>query len=201
MRKRFYGWARAWPSTSSTTSRALGNELVLALVLALVGVTGCSKKSEPPPPPSATSAETASPPAASVPSSVAPSTPPFVLNGRLAQELANRPPTALTVEKVFDAFTKTGAKLLETKQHLASPFLAKYCMEAHTEEGVYTDVCEYGDEATATQGKDASSKAFSTVPNRTLYQNKKTTLTLRNGNPGPKTTAQVTTFATTFKAL
>jgi hypothetical protein len=162
---------------------------------------GCSKKSEPPPPAAeAPSASAASLPSAP-PSGVAPAISPQIIAGRLAAETASRTPTDPSVEKVFEAFVKTGAKLFDSTQHLASPYSAKYCVEAHSDLGVYTDVCEFADEASAKKGMDASTKAFATVPNRTLLLNKKTLLTLRDSTPGPKSAEQVKTLAATFKAL
>ena len=174
--------------------------LVLPLGTLVLG-SGCSKKSEPTPAASETASAAPPPSPSTPPSNVAPALPPQILGARLASEAASRTPNEITVEKVFEAFTKTGATLHDPKQHLATPFSARYCMEAHTANDVVTDVCEFADDASATKGKEASTKAFGSVPLRTLYLNKKTMLTLRDATPTPKSAEEIKTLVATFTAL
>jgi hypothetical protein len=101
-----------------------------------------------------------------------------VLVGRLAEEAASRPKDTPSAEAAFAAFTKAGVPLHGIFQHLGSPIFASYCASATTEANTAMSVCEYGDEATLQKGKAESAKAFAAIPNRDIYVNKKTTLTL-----------------------
>jgi hypothetical protein len=176
------------------------------LFLMFVLGAGCSKKSEPPSPAASTSA--APPPAASAvasvappTSAVAPATPPGILAGALARESSLRPPPDPSVEKVIEAFNKTGTPMIEVKQHMAAPFLARYCVAAHTEADLYADICEYPDLAQTQKGKEESQRAFPSFKNRTFYSNRRTVLTLREVTPSPKSAEQVKTLSAAFMAL
>lgn len=101
---------------------------------------------------------------------------------RFANEAAHRPKGTVRVEDVFDAFTKAGVTLREQRQHLASPFKAKYCVGAQAGHDLHMSICEYDDDKTAMEGRQMSEKAFATIARRDLYQNKATTLTIRRND-------------------
>lgn len=100
---------------------------------------------------------------------------------RFQVEAKGRPTGTVRVEDAYAAFQGAGAKLREQRQHLGAPFLAAYCVGAQTGDDVHLSVCEYKDAAKAQEGKAMSEKSFGAVPNRTLYINGATTLTLRVG--------------------
>ncbi len=102
---------------------------------------------------------------------------------RFATEAKERPTGTVRVEDAITAFQAAGATLREQRQHLGSPFLAAYCVGAQTGEDIHFSLCEYNDVARAKEGKAMSEKSFGSVPNRTLYLNGATTLTLRVGAP------------------
>jgi hypothetical protein len=101
---------------------------------------------------------------------------------RFAAEAKNRPGGTVRVEEVFSAFTQAGVELRETRQHLAGPFEAMYCVGTQAGGDVHMSVCEYKDEPTATNGREMSDKALKAVGRRELVQNKATTLTIRRGS-------------------
>ena len=134
---------------------------------------------------SASAAAAAIAPASSVASSAAPSAAagsvdPFLsIMDRLKREQQSRPHVAPTADDVFAAFGKTGVKLKEQKQHLASPIAAAYCVGAKSDdEALAMSVCEYPDEATGTAGVETSKKTFAAVANRNVWRNKATTLAI-----------------------
>jgi hypothetical protein len=173
-------------------------------------VAGCKKSEPAPPAPSAEPPAAAPPPAASS-AAAAPSssgTPENALptsiaglSQRLSMESSRRPPGDPSADAVFEAFSKAGVTLLEMKQHLASPYAANYCMEGHTANGVYADVCEFSEAEKANASKEVSTKAFAAVPNRTLLVRKKTLLTIRQGSPGPKDAAEAKAMTAAFTKL
>lgn len=120
---------------------------------------------------------------------------------RFANEAKSRPTGTVRVEDVFAAFQGEGAKIREQRQHLAGPFLASYCVGAQTGEDVHLSVCEYKDAAKAKEGKAMSDQAFGTVPNRTLYQNGGTTLTVRVGGSSAADKELAKKLVQTFSTL
>jgi hypothetical protein len=104
---------------------------------------------------------------------------------RFVMEAKNRPTGTVRVEDVLAAFTKAGVELYETRQHLAHPFDAMYCVGTKAGKDVHMSICEYKDEATATKGREMSDKAFKSVGRREIVQNKATTLTVRRGDVNP----------------
>jgi hypothetical protein len=113
------------------------------------------------------------------------------LGDKMAQEATARPAGALRAEDVFAAFQKEGMKLKEPpKQHMGSPVGAMYCAGALSEANLAMSVCEYRDEAAAKKGKDESANAFKAIPNRDIYVNKQTTLTILQNPKGPESEAE-----------
>lgn len=100
---------------------------------------------------------------------------------RFATEAKNRPTGTVRAEDVIAAFKDAGANIREQRQHLGAPFLAAYCVGGQTGTDVHFSICEYTDAARAKEGKAQSEQAFGAVPNRTIYVNGATTLTLRVG--------------------
>ena len=105
------------------------------------------------------------------------------------------------VEDCLDAFKKVGAEIREEAQHLASPFLAQYCVGFQTGKDVHGSLCEYKDEAMATKGRETSEKAFAAVTNRKVYRNGGSTLTLRVGTTTPENDALVKKLIAAFQAV
>jgi len=105
------------------------------------------------------------------------------------------------VEAVFAAFTRAGVPVHGQFQHLASPIYAKYCMSAKTEHEIAMSVCEYESAAMAIKGKDESNKAFGSIPNRDIYVNKGTTLTLLQDPKTPASEAEYKLLVSAFGAL
>lgn len=148
------------------------------------------KKEEPPPASSVTAAETVPPPGS------ASAMPPYPgralsLGDKMNQEAAARSAGALRAEAVFEAFQKDGMKLkAPPKQHMGSPVGATYCAGATSEANLAMSVCEYRSDAEAKKGREDSVGAFKAIPNRDVYQNKQTTLTILQNPKGPESEAE-----------
>lgn len=194
-------------------SRADGTETGVKLVafclasLVVLTSAACSKQT-PEPSPTASSASVSSAASAPVPTTepLGSALPPVdpaqaSIPDRFAAEAMKRPTGVPRIEDAFDAFKKAGIELREEKQHLGSPFLAIYCVGFQTGNDVHASICEYKDEATATKGRDTSDKSFSTVPNRKVYRNGGSTLTVRVGVVTPANDALVKKMLATFQAL
>jgi hypothetical protein len=121
--------------------------------------------------------------------------------GRFATEAARRPAGVPRVEDCLDAFKKLGAEIREEAQHLASPFLAQYCVGFQTGKDVHGSLCEYKDQAIAIKGRETSEKAFASVANRKVYRNGGSTLTLRVGTTTPENDALVKKMIAAFQAV
>jgi hypothetical protein len=160
--------------------------IVLQTLLAAVVLVGCSK-----PAPSVEVADSAPPAMASAVPSSAPSAPAiqpvFSVGDKLQSEQRDRPTGTPKGEDVYAAFEKAGFALTEKQQHVASVFGAKFCVGAKTDNDMAFSVCEYVDEPSAKAGRDVSLKTLAMVPNREIFVNKKTTLTVRQ--PAKKTPA------------
>lgn len=158
------------------------NVLVLA---ALVLLVGCSKKSSPEATDKATPASSTSVAAAEAPL-LPPKAPEpkgggaiLTLGDRLVAEQGSRPDGTPKAEAVYDAFEKAGIKITERKQHVAKIYGAMFCLGAKTDIDLHYSVCEYETPTAAVQGRESATKAFASVPNRQLADNKKTVLTVR----------------------
>jgi hypothetical protein len=189
----------SYPVEPSARKRAL----LLLLVGAVAGLPGCSKKDS--------QAPDAGPRASAASSSANASVPPAgtqwpqrrgdSLAARMQQESASRATGTPTVEAVLAAFTKAGVSLHDVGQHLGSPIGAMFCNKANTDHGIIISVCEYESEQAAVAGNATSAKAFSMVPNRDLYVNKKTTLTLLQQPKSAASEAEAKNLMTIFMAL
>lgn len=98
----------------------------------------------------------------------------------LTSEAKNRPKDTPSAEAVIDALRAAGFDVKPAKQSLAYTVKAKYCAISGTSTGLGIAICEYESAEAAEEGKKHSLEKFSTIPNREIAINKKTTLTLRN---------------------
>jgi hypothetical protein len=181
-----------------------------ATVLVGVVVCACSKtvpENAPPASSASVSSAASTAPSPLAPSAAAGSVPAVPdpaqasIPDRFAAETARRPTGTPRVEDCLDAFKKVGAEIRDEAQHLASPFLAQYCVGFQTGKDVHGSLCEYKDEAAATKGRDLSEKSFAAVTNRKVYRNGGSTLTLRVGTTTPENDALVKKMVTAFQAV
>ena len=127
---------------------------------------------------------------------------------RFAAEAKGRPEGIKpTVEDVYAALRAAGLTIVDVKQHLASPQGARYCVGARIV-GASADLlldasaCEYATQESARIGRDYSESSLKDViPNRTIYANKQTTLTLREAQKTPDIDALVGKASSTFAKL
>lgn len=128
-----------------------------------------------------TAATDASLPDAEAPAVVRTSTVPAPsLVQRLEQEAARRPAGTPKVEEVHAALRAAGIDLKPLRQTLALTVEASYCVISGSPSGLGVAICEYVDEKAAERGKALSLERLQAVPNREIFVNRKTTLTLRN---------------------
>ena len=99
---------------------------------------------------------------------------------RLQREAANRPAGTPKVEEVHEALRAAGIDLKPLRQTLALTVEASYCTISGSPSGLGVAICEYADEAAAERGRALSLDRLKAVPNREIFVNRKTTLTLRN---------------------
>jgi hypothetical protein len=118
----------------------------------------------------------------------------------LEGESKNRPTGTVRVEDVLDAFAKAGVTVHESRQHLASPYEAMYCMGTKAGHDLHMSICEYKDETTAESGKAMSLKAFG-QGRRDIWRNKATTLTVRRGDEDAGDRALQEKLVATFRGL
>lgn len=168
-----------------------------ATALVAVAVSACSKAV----PENALPASSSS--VASAPSTVTRAPAPLAASipDRFATEASRRPTGVPRVEDCLDAFEKVGAEIREEAQHLASPFLALYCVGFQTGKDVHGSLCEYKDEAVAIKGREVSEKAFASMTNRKVHRNGGSTLTLRVGTTTPEDDALVKKMIAAFQAV
>lgn len=119
----------------------------------------------------------------------------------LKQEAASRPAGTPRAEDLIEAAKKKGIAFAEPKQVLANKAGAKFCSMTSSPTGLEISVCEYGGEADAKQGHDFSLKAFAAIPNRDLYVNRKTVLTVLRGQSTPPIEAEAKQAAELFAGL
>lgn len=162
-----------------------------------LGILACSKTA---PETTTTTASSASTPASAPPPASPPSGAGMTIPQKFEAEAKNRPAGTVRVEDVTAAFTAAGADIREEKQHLGSPYLAKYCVGLKTGEDIHASICEYDDEKTAVDGMKQSEKAFM-LPNRSLHRNGATTLTLRLGKNGADDQALAKKMIAAFESL
>lgn len=181
-----------------------------ALALAAVALGACDKSDKPASGSGATASATATVSSAAASASAIPvdtaSAPPnpssmMSLGERFASEAKNRPTGTVTVEQVHGAMKAKGLVFKFEKQHLGAPFYAAYCMGSELGDDVALSVCEYTSAPGAEKGKAASEKAFASVPNRKLYLNGATMLTVREGKLSPDNDKIVAAVVETFQKL
>ncbi|HEX3769418.1 MAG TPA: hypothetical protein VHV30_01075 [Polyangiaceae bacterium] len=189
--------------------------IALALLspgLVLFGVAGCSKPSPdstaasavPTSSASLSAGATSAPPASGAAASSI-EAPPVALDGlvaRLAREAANRPKVKPTADDVFAAFEGAGANLPRKQQSLGDTYKAAYCLGGYTADNALAlSVCEYGDEAAASAGRDYSKQVFPRMATRDVWAHKADTLTIVQIKPDDATTALKKKLAAAFVAL
>jgi hypothetical protein len=96
--------------------------------------------------------------------------------------------------------------VVDRKQHLGSPFGARYCLGARAIGSNNTpmlqiSVCEFVSVEAARIGRDYSAEGMKTIPLRTVYVNKQTTLTLREEKKDPDIDAMVEKAAAAYAKL
>ncbi len=185
------------------------NLLTLALVLGVAAAAACTKTADKPEatslaavrpdPPSTPAAHPG--PVASTASPTAPGVfPNTPIMGRFALEAKNRPDGGLRAEDVYRSFERAGAKVTDERQHLASPFRARYCVGAAVADKVALSVCEFASPEEARAGRDESTRML-VVPNRTVYANRTATLTVREESRTAENDALAALLVKTFAAL
>jgi hypothetical protein len=123
------------------------------------------------------------------------------LRTRLADEAASRPASALRAEQLFLALERRGLLLSRKRQVLASTVGARYCELAVSDAGLGVSLCEYGDDAAARAGSEASHRLFDPiVPGRTLLTHAGSLLTLTSAE-SERARREASTIANTFAAL
>ncbi len=160
----------------------------LAVALVISAICACSKKTSEPATLSSASASVVpptpseAPPAPTGSYQLPPGTPGSLLSveERFAAEAAKRPSGTPRVEDVLAAIKSAGIAPHDVQQHLGSPFGAQYCMGLKAGKDVHASVCEYKDAKTAADNRVASVRDLN-IPNRNIYQNGATTLTVRIG--------------------
>jgi hypothetical protein len=118
---------------------------------------------------------------------------------RLTAEQKTRPQGPLRAENVYDALEKAGVPITTRRQHLASPFLAQYCLGAETGERFAFSVCEYPDAKAAKAGRSEAEKIH--IPNRTVTQNKTSVLVVLDLEKSKESGAIAQTARDTFARL
>jgi len=177
----------------------------LLWVLVVSAVIGCkSSKTEP------VAATAPAMPAAS-PLAIAGATvatlPNMSIAERFAAERKGRPEGLTpTAEDVYASLESAGLTIVDRKQHLASPFGARYCLGARAVAAgdattLQLSVCEFVSAEAARIGRDYSAEGLKAIPLRTVYANKQTTLTVREEKQDPATDAQLRAAAAAYARL
>ena len=119
---------------------------------------------------------------------------------RLAKEKSSRPTATPRADAVVAAFRKAGIGVVDESQVYAAMVKASYC-ESAKGTNVYISICEYSGEEEARAGRDFSKRTFASIPNREIFLNKKTTLTIGQTTPTPKGNAEAKSMADVFTKL
>lgn len=112
-----------------------------------------------------------------------------------------------SAEEVFTALKAAGLEIVDIKQHLAAPQGARFCLGARAvgpnkETRLDISACEYATPDVARIGRDYSLESMkSVIPNRTVYLNKQTTLTVREAEKTPELDALVDKASAAFAKL
>jgi hypothetical protein len=132
----------------------------------------------------------------------APSIPLEGLVGRLGREAANRPKVKPTADDVFTALEKAGAPVPHKQQSLGDTYKASYCIGGYTVDGALAlNVCEYGDAAAASAGRDFAKTVFPRMTTRDVWSHKADTLSIIQIKPDDATTTLEKKLVATFSAL
>jgi hypothetical protein len=162
--------------------------------------------------PAASSAPSPAPPAGglvspvAIPGATVATLPNMSIPQRFSSELAGRPPGVKpSIEDVYAGLEKAGITVVDRRQHLASPFGARYCLGARAvgaadKPMLQMSVCEFVSPEAAKIGRDYSADAMK-LPMRTVYVNKQTTLTLREEKQDPEIDALVEKAAAAYAKL
>ncbi|MBS2019607.1 MAG: hypothetical protein JST00_42490 [Deltaproteobacteria bacterium] len=121
---------------------------------------------------------------------------------RFASEAIHRPPGLIVrVEPTTAAFRKAGLAITDEKQHLASPYQAKFCVGAKAKlDEVTFSICEYDTEKQAAEGAALNDKSFKFVKNRQTHRNGATTLTILEAAKNDENDAVVKKLVELFQA-
>lgn len=121
---------------------------------------------------------------------------------RFASEAIHRPPgLVVRAEPTTAAFRKAGLAITDEKQHLASPYQAKFCVGAKAKlDEVTFSICEYDTEKQATEGAALNDKSFKFVKNRQTHRNGATTLTILEATKNDENDAVVKKLVEIFQA-
>ncbi len=130
-------------------------------------------------------------PRAPAPPPAVKTSPALPLGEKLDYEAKHRLPVRVTVERAFEALEAMQLPLTEKRQHVASPFLARYCAGALGPGGVAFSLCEFESGAAAHAGMLEAQAALSSIPHRVLIVNGESVLTIRE--PDPPTAASTET--------
>jgi hypothetical protein len=168
------------------------------LFIALFFVTDC--KSPAPSNSGSSNDKLASSPANDWPPEVA--TPGLSLIEQLQKEATLRPSETIRAEAIFSALSSQGIVVPKTTQVLARPIGARFCLSGMSDLGLTVVACEFSNNEEAHKGLTYSEKTFGPwIPNRRLYVNQKTLLTLTPAHQRPPLVAQEAAITHIFQTL
>lgn len=135
-------------------------------------LVACSRAEAPAPKPLA--ASPAAPPALNMPEE----RDPLPLAERLRREASDHPEARARVEASLSALRNAGVTLTRTRQALARPLRAQYCVSALTAAGLGVALCAFPNHEAAQAGRALSQHSFDRlIPGRTLLVGGATLLT------------------------
>ena len=141
-----------------------------------------------------------------VPSATAGLLPNMSIPERFQVEASSRPTAKPKAEEVFASLKAAGLTIADEKQHLASPFGARYCVGGRAVSGTTTllqlSVCEYVTPDVARTSAAYSEQSMKTLmPDRTVRAHKHLALILRPDAKTEEATAAMTKAQATFAGL
>jgi hypothetical protein len=123
------------------------------------------------------------------------------LGERLRREASRRPEARLHVDELLQTLASEGLELLRTRQVLAAPLAADYCVSGLSGSGLALSLCEFADADAAQRGLSRSHMTFDRlIPGRTLLLNRATLLTLTRP-PNAAAAAESARLAARFSEL